>query len=373
MRPGTALATVLGAAAGAVVVVSAGGRRAAAHVDYVTDPTGPVDAASFLLGVLSDPFHLLLLAGGGAAVVVAAAAYLVFRPARRDLAAFRETMDGYRDLLPWLLRLSFGLPLVGAGFAGYFFSPAAPPFVPVVLAPSRLFQLAVGFSLLFGLATRLGAVVALLAYLAGVATNPDLLLAGEYVPGLVAIALLGSGRPSADHVLHRVASESGTLYGELDPVHLVAERFNRVVDPYEPFVPTVARVGLGLNFAYLGITQKLLDPGRALAVVDKYDLAALVPVEPGMWVVGAGLAEAALGAALVLGLFSRASAVVALFTFTLTLFALPDDPVLAHVTLFGLASVVLVTGAGPYALDGWIAGRTGSAEPRPVTAGESDG
>jgi uncharacterized membrane protein YphA (DoxX/SURF4 family) len=94
-------------------------------------------------------------------------------------------------------------------------------------------------------------------------------------------------------------------------------------------------------------------------VVEKYGLTAVVPVEPGLWVVGAGLAEAALGTALVLGLFTRASAVVALFTFTLTLFGLPDDPVLAHVTLFGLASVVLVTGAGPYAVDGWIGRRTG--------------
>lgn len=332
----------------------------AGHVDYVTDANGgdPLE----LLRTLADPLNLALLAGGGLAVLVAASVYLRVRPARRDVTVFRATMDDYRDLLPWLLRLSFGLPLIGAGFAGYFYSPAVAPDVPVVLAPSRLFQIAVGFLLLFGLATRVAAVVGLAAYLAGLARNPDLLLAAEYVPGLLAIALVGSGRPSADQVLHRIASEPGTVYGEVDPVHRATDLLDRALDPYEAYVPTIVRVGLGLNFAYLGVTQKLLAPGRALAVVEKYDLTALVPVDPGLWVVGAGLAEATLGVALVIGLFTRASAVVALGTFTLTLFGLPDDPVLAHVTLFGLASAVLIYGAGPYSLDGWIWERAGSGE-----------
>ena len=181
--------------------------------------------------------------------------------------------------------------------------------------------------------------------------------------GRASVVLLGSGRPSADHVLQRVASAEDTLYGEFDPVHRASARLNRAVEPYEWLVPVVARVGLGFNFVFLGVTQKLLAPGAALAVVEKYDLTALVPVEPGLWVAGAGLAEAVLGAALVVGLFARASAVAALFTFTLTLFGLPDDPVLAHVTLFGLASAVLVTGAGPLSADAWIRRRVASAAP----------
>ena len=352
-RSRIAVGALLTSLAGIVI----GSRGVVAHVEYVTDEPGGGDWFAFLLEVLADPGNLGVLAGGGLAVVVVAGAYLRARPARRDVAVFRAAMADYRDLLPWLLRLSFGLPLVGAGFAGYFFSPAVPPFVPVLLAPSRLLQVALGFCPLFGLATRLTAAVALLAYLVGLATNPVLLLAGEYVPGLAAIVLLGSGRPSADQVFHRLSAEDGTVYGEFDPIRRGADWFNRLVTPYEPYVPTIVRVGLGLNFAFLGITQKLFSPAAALAVVEKYDLTAVVPVDPGLWVAGAGLAEAALGIALVVGVFTRASAVAALFLFTLTLFGLPDDPVLAHVTLFGLASVVLVTGAGPYAVDGWIRDR----------------
>jgi hypothetical protein len=36
------------------------------------------------------------------------------------------------------------------------------------------------------------------------------------------------------------------------------------------------------------------------------------------------------------------------------LFGLPDDPVLAHVTLFGMASAVFTLGAGPLSIDWWI-------------------
>ncbi len=345
----------LGAAT--LFVATVGTRRAAGHVDYVTDSSEGGDPIQLLVSVFSDPLNLVLLGGGGVAVVVAGGVYLRVRPVRRDVAVFRETIADYRDLLPWLLRLSFGLPFVGAGFTGYFFSPSVPPLVPVAFAPSRLFQIGVGFLLLFGLATRVTAAVALLVYLTALATTPELLLANEYVTGLVAIILIGSGRPSADHVLQQVASAEGTVYGEFDPVHRVSERFNRIVEPYETYVPTIVRVGLGLNFVFLGLTQKLLAPDRALAVVEKYELTTVVPVDAGLWVVGAGLTEVALGVALVLGLFTRAGSLVALTIFTLTLFGLPDDPVLAHITLFGLASLLLVTGSGPFAVDGWLRDR----------------
>jgi len=366
MSPGTRRAVAGGVVAAVSSLPLVG--VASAHVDYVTDGGEPVEALRFVLAVLADPFHAALLGGGGLAAALLALAYLRYRPARRDVLVFRRTVEGYWDLLPWLLRLSFGLPLVGAGFSGYLFSPAVPVAGGGAFAPARLFQVGLGFLLLFGLATRAAAAVGLLAYLGALAVEPELLLANEYVTGLVAVAVVGSGRPSADHVLKNVASAEGTRYGEFDPVHRAAARLDRRLDPYRPFVPTVVRVGLGLNFAYLGLTQKLLDPGPALAVVEKYDLTAVVPVSEGLWVVGAGLTEFALGLALVAGLFTRAGSLVALGMFTLTLFGLADDPVLAHVTLFGLASALVITGSGPLALDRVLADRSGDDEPTGTVA-----
>lgn len=325
------------------LVLSMTATPAAAHVEYVTDGGGG-DPVAFLVEVFSNPLNAALFGGSAVAVVLGLTAYLRFRPASRDVAVLRETLEGYGDLVPWMLRLALGLPLIGAGFAGYLFSPS-------VGTALRLPQLTIGFLLLFGLATRAVAGIGLLYYLSVVAANPAALLSMEYVPGLVAVILLGSGRPSADHMLQRVADAEGTVYGRIDPIHRLSTWFNELVDPYERYAPTALRVGVGITFAFLGIAEKLLQPEQALQVVTKYGLESLLPVDPGVWVVGAALTELAVGVALVLGLFTRATAALAFLVLSTTLFGLPDDPVLAHITLFGMASAIFTLGSGPFALD----------------------
>lgn len=338
----------IGSLASVVLVLLATAGRASAHVKYVTTESGAGDAVEFLVSALSDPFALAVLGAGGVAALAAVVLYLRVRPARRDVAVFRKTMAGYDDLLPWLLRLSVGLPLVGAGFAGYFFSPVVHTAAPTF---TRLFGIGVGFLLLFGFGTRFVAAVGLLAYLVGLAFEPALFLAVEYVPGFLAIVLLGGGRPSADHLVSRLAA-ADTAYSRIDPFYrAVAVPFVRRTRGYGSLVPVVLRVGLGISFVYLGVVQKLLNPGEALAVVAKYHLTAVVPVAPELWVVGAGLTEALVGVALLAGAFTRAAAAVSFLLFTTTLFGLPDDPVLAHISLFGLVSALLVTGAGPFSVD----------------------
>lgn len=338
---------------------------ARAHVEYVVDsPQDVADALGFVLDVLSSPTNALLVGGGAATILVAGLAYLRFRPVSRDVEVLRETLAGYADLVPWMLRLSVGLPLVGAGFAGYFFSP-------VVHAEARLFQVGVGFLLLFGLATRAVALVGLFAYLVGLLGEPAMILASEYVGGFLAIALLGGGRPSADQILKRVADAEGTLYGRLDPIHGLASGLHGWTRSRERYAPTLVRLALGFNFAYLGFAEKLLQPGLALAVVEKYRLTAVVPVDPGLWVVGAGLVEIGVGVALFFGLFTRGVAAVAFSMLTLTLLGLPDDPVLAHVTLFGMVSMLFITGSGPVAVDGWLRQRAAVGGVRAETDGET--
>ncbi|MFB6095897.1 MAG: DoxX family protein [Haloferacaceae archaeon] len=324
---------------------------ASAHVKYVTDERGTTDPLQFLIAALTEPLNAALLLGGGLAVVAVVAAYLWFRPLRADLRAARRALRSYRDLLPWMLRLSVGLPLVGAGYNGYFFSPVLQPQGLEVAV--RLFGIGIGFLLLFGFATRLVASVGLAGFLFALAAAPaEAMLSFEYLPAFVAIVLLGGGRPSADHVIHRLADDERTVYSTVDPIHRrLVEPFRRLVEPYEPLAPTAVRVGMGVAFVYLGLSEKLLAPAQALAVVEKYHLAALGPFPPELWVIGAGLTEMAVGLALIAGFLTRGVTGVAFLLFTTTLFGLPDDPVLAHVSLFGLASVLLVTGSGPYALD----------------------
>ena len=319
-------------------------RPAAAHVDYVTEGSDTTTAGELLVAVVGDPASLALLAGGAVAGVAGVAAYLRYGARIPDVAAARRTLASYRPYLPWMLRLAMGLPLVGAGFAGYYFTPSVP-------AEARVVQVGVGFLLLFGLATRPAALVGVVAWGAGLATyGAPMLLAGEYVPGLLAIFLVGPGQPSADALLRRLVVTDGTFASRLRGLPAPAQVLARV-GLGRDLAPAVVRVGLGLNFAYLGVTQKLLAPGPALQVVAKYDLTGVVPVAPELWVAGAGLTELAVGLLLVVGAFTRGTAAVGFLMLTTTLFGLPDDPVLAHITLFGLTSALLVTGSGPYALD----------------------
>ena len=343
------------AAAALALLATLVARPVAAHVDYVTEGSGdPLDAVAFTAEVLSDPFNAALFAGSGLLAVAGLAAYLWVRPTIVDVVVLREKLAGYGDLVPWMLRLAVGLPLVGAGFQGYLFAPTL-SFDPGASPLLRVLFIGLGFCLLFGLATRIVSAVGLLTYAwVFLAVDSLVVLAVEYVPILVALAILGGGRPSADDMLLEVASTPGSYYGRIDPVHHLKAFLDGSAAPLRRYVPTVLRVGMGVSFVYLGLIQKLADPGSALQVVEKYDLTSVVPVDPGLWVVGAGVTEMAVGLALIFGFFTRGAAALSFVLFTTTLFGLPDDPVLAHVALFGMASAVFTLGSGPLAFDRWV-------------------
>jgi uncharacterized membrane protein YphA (DoxX/SURF4 family) len=320
-------------------------RPVAAHVDYVTEGgASGLGVVDLLVVVFSDPLNVTLLAAGGVGVTVATVGWLRYGDHVADVTVIRRTLRSYQPYLGWLLRLAVGLPLMGAGFGGYFFSP-------VVTVEARIVQITLAFLLLFGLATRLAALAGLLTYAVGLATHfPTLLLSSEYVAGFLGILVVGPGQPSADLLLRRLVLTDGTIMSRFRGVTTVSDVLSGL-GVEKSIAPFLIRVFLGLNFAYLGVTEKWLDPGRALQVVEKYDLTAVVPIAPEMWVFGAGLGELAVGLLILTGSFTRSAAGAGFLILTTTLFGLPDDPVLAHVTLFGLTSALLITGSGPFAID----------------------
>ncbi len=328
-----------------VMLLSWGVGGVSAHVKYVTDGDGPeMGVREFLAAALGDPLNLGLLAIGGLGVVAVAGGYLRYATRLPDVQVGIRTLRSYRPYLGWMLRLSIGLPLVGAGFAGYYFSPSVP-------AELRLVQVLLGFALLFGLATRLVAAAGLVAYLAGLATNfPELLLASEFVGGFLGILVVGPGQPSADMLLRRVVVTDGTLLSRFRGTPTPGKLLNRVGLTHE-LAPILIRAGLGFNFVYLGVTQKWLQPAGGLEVVEQYGLTSVVPVSPELWVFGAGLVEFGIGVLFLAGCFTRGAAVAGFVVLTMTLFGLSDDPVLAHITLFGLTSALMITGSGRYSLD----------------------
>lgn len=332
-------------ATGGLALALVASRPVAAHVDYVTDGSGdPMDVVEFILAVLSNPVNLALLVGGGVGVGVATAGWLRYGDHLKDVTVIRRTLRSYQPYLGWLLRLATGLPLMGAGFGGYFFTPSVP-------VEARLVQVTLAFLLLFGLATRLAAAAGVVVYAVGLATQfPTFLLASEYVAGFLGILVVGPGQPSADLLLRRLILTEGTIMSRFRDAPTVPDLLAKAGIEKE-VAPLFIRVFLGFNFAYLGVTEKWLNPGQALQVVEKYDLTAVFPIAPEMWVFGAGLGELVVGLFILTGTFTRSAAGAGFVILTTTLFGLPDDPVLAHVTLFGLTSALLITGSGPVAMD----------------------
>lgn len=333
------------ATTGTLLGVLVASRPAVAHVDYVTEGSGdPVAVVEFLVTVLSDPLNAALLVAGGLGVGVATTGWLRYGDHLRDVTVIRRTLRSYQPYLGWLLRLATGLPLMGAGFAGYFFTPSVP-------TEARLVQVTIAFLLLFGFATRLAAAAGLVAYTIGLVTHfPTFLLASEYVAGFLGILVVGPGQPSADLLLRRLILTDGTIMSRFRNAPTVPDLLAKA-GIEKGTAPLLIRLFLGFNFAFLGVTEKWLTPGSALQVVEKYNLTTIVPVSPEMWVFGAGLGELVVGLCILTGTFTRSAAGAGFVILTTTLFGLPDDPVLAHVTLFGLTSALLITGSGPLAID----------------------
>lgn len=328
---------------------------AGGHVEYVAEDGDTASPAELVEAVASDPLGLTLLAGSLLAALGLGLLWPRWGPYIPDVDVLRDALDGYDELVPWMIRLSVGLPLVGAGFAGYLVTPA-------LAIEVRVLQVLVGFLLLLGLATRLAALLGLAGWLSVASIHgPSLFLAGEFTGAFAALILIGPGRPSLDHLLETVADNQGTVYNRLDPVHEAAQAFRSFVAPARSWAPVAVRVTLGLTFVYLGVLEKIAQPGPAVALAHDLGLPSLIPIAAETWVLGAGLVEVAVGLLLVVGLYARAASAAAFAVLTLTLFALPEDPVLAHVSLFGLASVVFTWGAGRFSLDRAL----GDADPRP--------
>ena len=307
------------------------------HVEYVTDPEASPDPIGFVLDALTQPATIPLLLAGFAVVGLTVLAWARWRPLEGARVRFVERAETYREFIPWIIRLSAGLVLIGAGLSRMLFEPR-------IEAPSvaAFLLIAIGFLLLLGLAVRPAALVGLAAYAVSFAFHPQLVMMLDVAGALAVAAVLGPGRPSVDDLL-RAAFPRGPG-AKVATENLVAGRFDDVV-------PLLVRLGLGGAFVASGIVDKLVIYDQALAAVHKYGLTSVVPVSPEMWVIGASVVETSLGMAVLLGIMTRFSAVVGFTVLTMALFALPDDPVIAHVALFGLSSALVILGGGRWSVD----------------------
>ena len=178
------------------------------HVDYVTDPEASPDPIGFLLDALAQPATIPLLLGGFIVVGLLVLAWARWRPLEGARVRFVERAETYREYIPWIVRLSAGLVLIGAGLSRVLFEPRieAPPIAAFLLT-------AVGFLLLLGLAVRPAALFGLAVYGISFVFHPGLVMMLDVAGALAVAAVLGPGRPSLDDLL-RAAFPRGPGAGQ---------------------------------------------------------------------------------------------------------------------------------------------------------------
>jgi len=272
----------------------------------------------FLLSVFSEPKNAILMLVTIALVVIFAVFTADSKIIKNYATKVRAKLKSYEELLPWIARLSLGIALLGAGLSGNLISPILPT-IPAV----SLIEIYVGFFLLAGFLVVLMLAISLGLFAIALISNLYIVGNFDFVALVLAILALGSARPGVDDIfgislLHRFGLPRKWLMITL-------------------------RTGISVAMMFLALYEKLLNPHLSELVVTNYHLTNYVHVSPAMWIFGAGIVEFLIGAALFIGYRTRIVSAIA-FLVVCTTFFFFKESVYAHVTLFGILSMLFILG-----------------------------
>lgn len=302
---------------------------ALAHVSYVIDEQARGGSMgsdwAFFFSPLTQIHNIFLIL---ATLLVVVALPLFIRKSRLAhtyFAHIRERLAGYKQYVPWIVRLSLGIALIGAGSAGALISPTLSD-----MPAYSFIQIAIGFCILSGFLLVPAVILTIALYAMAVFINPYLIGNIEIAILALAVLIYGDSRPGIDHI--------------------VGIPFGLKLSQLQEYIPLLLRIGIGGAMVYLAIFEKFLNPHMSEMVISNFSLTSVVPVSEAMWVMGAGAVELLVGLLLILGKWTRTSAVVTIVILTLTFFYFGED-VYSHVTLFGTLSALIILGGGKLSLD----------------------
>lgn len=333
---------------------------ASAHVRWFTpDPNRPIERADIFSGVTLLALAAIAATIGGAWVASRLAAR--FRLTARARAAAGPLLDHLAlglprpaDLYPWIapvLAVHTAVILFVRGVERQLFVPNLA--LPYTLA---LLEIVVAFTLIDGIVvgalTRPAAVGLVLLGLFGMLYfGPLLVTEHVYFFGSAAFLFIaGRGPGATERVLHGPGKPLVALL---------------------PYAVPALRVTFGLATVITGFTEKLWDHGLALAFLSAHPFnvtaATPFPLTDTQFLIGAGLAEASLGALLISGLWPRVAVLAAWVPFNLAVPFLGATDVLGHLPIYGILLTILLCGNGR----GFAATLRRETEPRPRSGAPS--
>lgn len=313
-----------------IEILSAFTTKAYAHVGYVI---GQSDFSAHLgrdnnyfFSPLSNKNDLLMIFATLIGVFVIYFLAWKIKHIRNWILAIKLRLDTYTEYVPWILRLSLGIALIGASVAHVLISPI------LKVGAFAGMELVIGFGLLSGFLAVPSAIVGVALYVVAVSQNFYIIGNIEVAMSLLALLILGTARPGVDDLL--------------GVPHLHAERLKK-------YVPLLLRLGIGGSLVFLSIYEKVLNPHVSELVVQKYHLISIIPVGAAMWVFAVGMIELAVGLFILIGFQTRLVSAIAFLVLATTFFFFKEE-VYSHVTLFGVLSALFITGGGAWSLDSML-------------------
>jgi uncharacterized membrane protein YphA (DoxX/SURF4 family) len=290
-----------------------------AHVKWFTDPRAHPTQYGLLL---SAP----VIAAFALAVGAAGVAYVIQHrvPEPRGV----RSLERYAATGPLALRIALGVALIAAAVANWLFVPSLVLDRDPVGLALRAIEAACGVLLLAGLFTRYSAIVlALLGVAAMVPFSVESILEQVHILGIAAFVFIaGPGAVSLD--ARRRAARS------IDHRMAPAAAIN------------LLRIAMGFGIAYGALTEKLLDPPLAQALLDQSPfLNVLGPfgVSDPVFIWLAGATELVIGVVILSGQITRPVMAVgfALFTVTLLVFGIPE--LIGHLPYYGIMLTLFIS------------------------------
>jgi len=289
-----------------------------AHVKWFTDPRlHPTQYGLLLSAPVIGAFVLAIGATG--------LAYLIQHRVPEPRAI--RSLERYAATGPLALRIALGVALIAAAAANWLFVPSLVLDRDAIGVALRAIEAGCGLFLLAGVFTRYVAIVlALLGVVAMVPFSIESILEQIHILGIAVFLLLaGPGRVSVD----------------------ARRRADRSIEHEK--APTAAinllRIAMGFGIAYGALTEKLLNPPLAQALLDQSPfLNVLRPLGVGdpafIWLAGA--TELVVGVVVLSGQITRPVMAIgfALFTVTLIVFGLPE--LIGHLPFYGIMLTLFI-------------------------------
>jgi uncharacterized membrane protein YphA (DoxX/SURF4 family) len=289
-----------------------------AHVKWFTDPRPhPTQYDLLLSWPVIGAFAIAFAAAG--------VAYVIQHRVPEPKAI--SSLERYAKTGPLALRIALGIALLAAVAAGWLFVPSLVLDRDPAGLALRAVEALCGLLLLAGLLTRYTALVlAVLGVVAMVPFSVESILEQVHILGIaVYLFIAGPGQVSLD--ARRDADRS------LEHREAPAAAIN------------LLRIAMGFGIAYGALTEKLLNPPLAQALLDQspfLNLLRPLGVSDPLFIWLAGLTELAIGVVILSGQITRPVMAIGfgLFTVTLVVFGLPEF--IGHLPYYGIMLTLFI-------------------------------